>query len=101
MILSFINLYNVIFNYVTTASRILRNIDSNVEPCDDFYKFSCGGFLNSTIIEDKLFFGTSSITRNTVMEQLRTTIEEESSPNEPRIFRLAKDLYKACMNKSK
>lgn len=77
-------------------------MDRNVEPCDDFYKFTCGGFLDSTVIpDDKTSVNTFSIIADALLEQLRTSIEEESLPNEPRPFRLAKDFYKACMNKSK
>ncbi|XP_011257048.1 neprilysin-2 isoform X1 [Camponotus floridanus] len=86
---------------VNTASQVLKNMDRNVEPCDDFYKFTCGGFLDSTIIpDDKTSVNTFSIIADDLLEQLRTSIEEESPPNEPRPFRLAKDFYKACMNKT-
>ena len=37
---------------IYTAARLLKNMDSEVEPCDDFYDFACGGFLKSTIIPD-------------------------------------------------
>lgn len=77
-------------------------MDPAVEPCDDFYKFACGGFLESTIIpDDKTSVNAFSNIVDDLEEQLRTSIEEESLPNEPRPFRLAKDFYKACMNKSK
>lgn len=77
-------------------------MDPNVEPCDDFYKFACGGFLESTIIpDDKTSVTAFSTIVDDLEEQLRLSIEEESPPNELRPFRLAKDFYKACMNKSK
>lgn len=73
-----------------------------MEPCDDFYKFACGGFLDSTVIpDDKTSVNAFSVIVDTLLEQLRTSIEEKSPPNEPRPFRLAKDFYKACMNQSK
>lgn len=77
-------------------------MDPDVEPCDDFYKFACGGFLESTIIpDDKTSVNTFSKIVDDLEEQLRSSIEQESSPNEPRPFKLAKNFYKACMNKSK
>lgn len=77
-------------------------MNPNVEPCDDFYKFACGGFLDNTIIpDDKTTVNTFSNIVDNLEEQLRSSIEEESFPDEPRSFKLAKNFYKACMNKSK
>jgi membrane metallo-endopeptidase-like protein 1 len=74
-------------------------MDRNVEPCDDFYRFACGGFLKSTVIpDDKVSVTSFSVISDEVQEQLRTSIEEPSSPNEPKPFRLAKNLYKICMD---
>lgn len=86
---------------IYTASRLLKNMDSEVEPCDDFYDFACGGFLKSTIIpDDKTSVNTFTEISDELQNQLRTSIEEKSAPDEPKPFRLAKNLYKACMNKT-
>ncbi|XP_029033207.1 neprilysin-2 isoform X2 [Osmia bicornis bicornis] len=86
---------------IHTASRILKNMDPEVEPCDDFYDFACGGFLKSTNIpDDKTSVNTFTEISDELQNQLRTSIEEKSPPNEPKSFRLAKNLYKACMNKT-
>lgn len=86
----------------STASQILKSMNPDVEPCDDFYKFACGGFLETTIIpDDKTSVNTFSIIFDALAEQLRANIEQESLPNEPKPYRLARDFYKACMNKSK
>ena len=31
---------------------ILENIDERIDPCEDFYEFSCGGYLAKTRLED-------------------------------------------------
>ncbi|XP_053978584.1 neprilysin-2 isoform X1 [Hylaeus volcanicus] len=86
---------------VHTASGILKNMDNHVEPCDDFYDFACGGFLKTTHIpDDKTSVNTFTEISDKLQNQLRTSIEEKSEPNEPKHFRLAKNLYKACMNKT-
>ncbi|XP_063988790.1 neprilysin-2 isoform X2 [Diachasmimorpha longicaudata] len=86
---------------VHAASKVLKNMDRNVEPCDDFYKFACGGFLkNSLIPDDKVSVNTFSVISDKVQEQLRISIEEPSAPMEPKPFKLAKNLYKSCMNKT-
>lgn len=91
----------IALNRETLAARLLKNMDSEVEPCDDFYDFACGGFLKSTIIpDDKTSVNTFTEISDELQNQLRASIEEKSSPDEPKPFRLAKNLYKACMNKS-
>ncbi|CAL7951567.1 unnamed protein product [Xylocopa violacea] len=86
---------------IHTASRLLKNIDPEVEPCDDFYDFACGGFLKSTNIpDDKTSVNTFSVISDELQNQLRTSIEEKSQSDEPTPFRLVKNLYKACMNKT-
>ena len=37
---------------VTTASEIMENMDTRVDPCQDFFQFACGGFVDRTAIPD-------------------------------------------------
>lgn len=77
-------------------------MNPEVEPCDDFYDFACGGFLETTSIpDDKTSVNTFTEISDELQNQLRASIEEKSAADEPKPFRLAKNLYKACMNKSK
>ncbi|XP_017759283.1 PREDICTED: membrane metallo-endopeptidase-like 1 isoform X2 [Eufriesea mexicana] len=86
---------------IHTASRLLKNMDREVEPCDDFYDFACGGFLKTTIIpDDKTSVNTFTKISDELQNHLRASIEEKSPPEEPKPFKLAKNLYKACMNKT-
>lgn len=34
---------------VMTASRLLKRMDSSVEPCDNFYQYACGGWTNESV----------------------------------------------------
>ncbi|CAH1980231.1 unnamed protein product [Acanthoscelides obtectus] len=86
---------------VHTASKVLEYMDPTVDPCDDFYQFTCGNFLKSTIIpDDKSSVTSFSIISDALQEQLRAMIEEPIKPGEPKPFQLTKKLYKACMNKT-
>lgn len=74
-------------------------MDQSVDPCDNFYKFACGGFLKSTIVPgDKDSVSTFTLISDGLEEQLRTSIELPIQPNEPKPFRLVKNFYKSCMN---
>ncbi|KAI8430848.1 hypothetical protein MSG28_000996 [Choristoneura fumiferana] len=86
---------------VHTASKLLLNMDEKVDPCDDFYEFSCGSFLHNTRIpDDKTSVNTFSIITDQLQEQIRALLDEPVAPEEPRPFALAKTLYQACMNRS-
>ncbi|XP_013133397.1 PREDICTED: membrane metallo-endopeptidase-like 1 [Papilio polytes] len=86
---------------IHTASKLLSNMDQSVDPCDEFYKFSCGAFeKNTRIPDDKSSVNTFSIITDQLQEQIRGLLEEPIKNGEARPFVLAKILYKACMNKS-
>ncbi|XP_056631851.1 neprilysin-2 isoform X2 [Diorhabda sublineata] len=86
---------------IHTASRVLEYMDENVDPCDDFYQFTCGNFIKKTIIpDDKSSVTSFTIIGDELQEQLRTMIEEPISEEEPKPFKLTKRLYQACMNKT-
>lgn len=87
---------------IHSASKMLEQMDSSIEPCDDFYTYACGGFLKNTVIpEEKVSVNTFSIIGDKLQEQLRMLVTEPMNANEPEPFKLAKRLYNACVNKSK
>ena len=71
-----------------------------MNPCDNFYKFVCGKFLDTAVIpKDKTIVYQDDLMKDRIQEQLRAILEEKSQPNEPKAFEKTKDFYKACMNK--
>ncbi|KAI5630642.1 VLP3p-1 [Venturia canescens] len=86
---------------IHAASRILLDMDPEVNPCDDFYRFVCGGFLNRTVIpDDKTQVNAFSVIEDELQEKIRKSIEAEYAPGEPKPFRLVKTLYNSCMDKT-
>lgn len=79
---------------------MLRFIDKSIEPCDDFYKFSCGQLLK----EEKKF-GYHSDHFSVIAENIRRLMENylqsETLPTEPRYVRLMKTFYKNCIDECK
>uniref|UniRef100_A0A674BGB5 Membrane metalloendopeptidase like 1 n=1 Tax=Salmo trutta TaxID=8032 RepID=A0A674BGB5_SALTR len=53
---------------VTAAARLLQNMDATVEPCQNFYQYACGGWLERHVIPE-----TSS--RHSVFDILRDRLE--------------------------
>ena len=37
---------------VVTAADLLKQMDRKVDPCQDFYKFACGGFIADTVLPE-------------------------------------------------
>nr|CAD7452415.1 unnamed protein product [Timema tahoe] len=83
------------------ASSVLSSMDLNVDPCDNFYDFACGQFIKKTTIPDE----KSSVNRFTLISdelqmQLRQIVDEPVKADDLKPFRLAKDLFRSCINKS-
>ncbi|XP_043285772.1 neprilysin-2-like [Venturia canescens] len=86
---------------IHTASAVLRNMDPNVDPCENFYKFACGGFINETIVPNgQSQVDNFKILENEIYEQMKSKIRAKSEADEPRYLTLMKDFYQICINKS-
>lgn len=87
---------------IRTSMKILESMDSSVDPCDNFYDFACGKYLNNTFIEhDKYLVNSFTDISNTIQTQLQVIINEDIKTNESKPFRMAKQLYNSCMNITK
>uniref|UniRef100_A0A1B6J415 Peptidase M13 N-terminal domain-containing protein n=1 Tax=Homalodisca liturata TaxID=320908 RepID=A0A1B6J415_9HEMI len=69
---------------IRTAQRILDHMDPSVRPCDDFYRFACGKFLRTAVIQDDKTDNSSfAQVRDAIKEPLKNILLEKSSPTEP------------------
>ncbi|XP_063988069.1 neprilysin-2-like isoform X2 [Diachasmimorpha longicaudata] len=81
------------------ADEVKRKMDPTVQPCDDFYKFACGGFLRNTLIpSDRGEVTMFSALSDKVLDQLRNSFEQLSPLTERKPFKLVQDFYNVCMN---
>ncbi|KAI9345686.1 hypothetical protein BDR26DRAFT_916826 [Obelidium mucronatum] len=89
---------------VVASANILLAIDESVDPCDDFYQFSCGNWIKSHPI------GSAS-TKETVMTSmgasnnaiLKSLLTQESvpPPNDPTsltVFNKMKTIFESCVS---
>jgi predicted metalloendopeptidase len=94
--------FTIASHFWISANSVIRNMDSSVHPCDDFYQFACGRFLKETQIpEDKTSVTTFSIIGDLLLDQLKVIVTEPVQETDIKPYKLAKYLYKACMDKSK
>ena len=84
---------------ITAAATYLEMMNQNQDPCQDFYEFACGNFLQETMIPDhKVMIGSQTNLDDKLNERLRKIFEEDSKDDEPAIFSSVRKLYSSCMD---
>lgn len=81
------------------ASRILKALNKDVDPCTDFYEFACGGWIKQNPVPD---WATSwdqlARLREQLVMDLRELLEAKSDEGLPESVIKAKSLYRTCVN---
>lgn len=81
---------------------MINNLDRSIDPCENFYRFACGKFLKEAIIDDTKTSQTTFHTiHDSLLKNLRMILTEPILYNELEPFRMAKLLYKSCMDTGK
>ncbi|KAG9430999.1 neprilysin-4 [Apis mellifera carnica] len=85
---------------VRTAARIIDAMNRSIDPCQDFYKFACSGWVSKNPIpQSQTSWDQLSFLKERLLENLRILLEETGDEhNNLRPVKLARDLYKTCMN---
>uniref|UniRef100_A0A8C8B042 Phosphate regulating endopeptidase homolog X-linked n=1 Tax=Otus sunia TaxID=257818 RepID=A0A8C8B042_9STRI len=93
------NLCGVFF----TAASILSKINQSIDPCEDFYRFACDGWIyNHPIPEDMSNYGVYPWLRHNVDLKLKALLEKPiSKRRDSEAVQKAKILYASCMNENK
>ncbi|KAB0799966.1 hypothetical protein PPYR_07846 [Photinus pyralis] len=84
---------------IEIAAEILNHLDTAVNPCDNFYKFACGGFIKSVeISDDSSEVSASTLVNDVIKSRIKDLLDEsiDATVNHP--FTLAKSYYQVCMD---
>lgn len=69
---------------VMASASLIESMDETVDPCQDFFKFACGGFLKKKIIpDDKTTISRFNEISDELQEKLRGLVEAEETPKNP------------------
>ncbi|NXX62665.1 NEP protein, partial [Scopus umbretta] len=83
-----------------TAARILENMDTTAEPCNDFYQYACGGWLKRNVIpETSSRYSNFDILRDELEVVLKDVLDTPRS-NDITAVQKAKTLYRSCINET-
>lgn len=75
-------------------------MNPDIKPCDDFYDFACGRFINEVDIpsKDSMVLPSITSTLNKVEDQLVALIQEPIKASDAKPIAMAKKYFKDCMN---
>lgn len=87
---------------ITVASAIINAIDRQVDPCQDFYQYTCGGWIKDNPLPDgKSIWGTfgklwqeNQLVMKNVLEEKKPTESLSDAERKARIY------YDSCMDKN-
>ncbi|XP_072047746.1 membrane metallo-endopeptidase-like 1 [Amphiura filiformis] len=84
---------------VATAGKMLQNIDSSIDPCDNFFEFACGGWMKRKVIpEDRSSYDVFAVIREELQVILKELFEREKSTDDKTAITKVKDFYSSCVD---
>ncbi len=80
------------------AAEVLANLDPKTAPCDDFYRYACGGWLDATQLPpEEPRYGRFHVLRDRNKEVLRTILERSAAKGDGDKLGV---FWNACMDES-
>lgn len=74
-------------------------LDPTIDPCEDFYKFTCGNFNNvQTIPDGESVWDNFAILQEEIFDLIKIIVSGEKLRDEPIALQKAKAAYQACLD---
>lgn len=82
---------------VHASSSIIDLIESEIDPCNDFYGYACGNFVEEVYTPDeKSTLDTLTLMGDKLTEYLLTLYTKPILDTEPKIHKLSKRMFQSC-----
>jgi len=80
------------------AASIIQSMDVEADPCEDFYRFACGGWMDSNVIPDGMSkWGAFYELRDQVNNALKMIVTDPNASSSTAVTSL-KAMYNGCMD---
>jgi len=90
------------------ANKLLNNIDTSVDPCEDFYQFTCGNYIKNNKVDDNNILKQNFVMGDDNMDELLKILKGDYQPKnnlskqdqeyDENIFNKLKGFFKSCMD---
>ncbi|XP_071109353.1 neprilysin-1-like [Haliotis cracherodii] len=81
------------------ANNVWSRMNRSADPCEDFFEYSCGGWVRShPIPDDRSFYDTIALLHDVSQRQLRDLMEAAGSMEDPESMQRARTLYNSCVD---
>ena len=81
------------------AGYIASNLNTSVDPCDDFYTYSCGGWMSRNFIKpESVSLDVHQLMRQSTRDKLESLLTRKISDDAPGYEKKLKTLYQSCMD---
>ncbi|KAG4074705.1 hypothetical protein HA402_008803 [Bradysia odoriphaga] len=81
------------------AANLLQSMDRTVDPCDDFYKFTCGNWAEEHPKPDSSSsYDWFNEKQSKILRKIRSFLQSNVTREEPTSVSQAKIMYRACMD---
>nr|XP_045593369.1 neprilysin-like isoform X1 [Procambarus clarkii] len=80
------------------ATRISESLDLTTNPCDNFYQFACGGWVDKHPIPESGETGTFDEAADKLDKRLHLILETPAVPDAPEPIHMIHTYYDSCMD---
>lgn len=87
---------------VHSSATILQKLNTNIKPCDDFYTYACGSFMEEQHTPDeKTTVDTFALMSDKLTEYLLTLLLQDPEGDKKKLHKLSRKLFNSCLDSGK